>query len=818
MNLVGDSVEQAVHAPVAGQFLIVEVLRCLQVERTEGCGCQVVLRINGLSNLLAGLRILRRIGNLQAGAVELHALHDGVHVAGNPFNLCSRRRAISKVLEGIPGSTDGIGHSRVLECGSIYSSHVGGRNRCNGLVEGVVSPCLRQRTGVAELQECSALLDGSERNERLFVLRVDDGGLQTGQVGGVRVDGHVNLARIVVLEHQRNVGGILEYFYAVNHVHICLGECLFRTHIVTTLHGGELDVSLRPAVEGNQNIGLNIGGQAECAEPGVVRTVNLEACHLSCQVVLDGADIRLQGHDVLHSGVEVLLGCCHALLQVLYIFLDGINLVADGRDCGLQVLDVGLVGADSVEDALLELVELGLVELVALEGFDVCLHRNDVSQSTGNVFLDFINLLLEVIVLAFASCLFSLNQSLESFIQIIQVLGSSIVEAINLFLQCINLFVDELGEVFLGSGDIALSSSETVQNLLDCLLSCFLVAGAALDFCNLVVKSLDGIIYTVEPCLKVSNLQGVILNLDSSVLEQVVNLLLGVVVLEELFYLLLESCLHSCCLFLGNRPYLLQADGSRSFESSKTSLVIIQLIAQFLQAVLGSFYPIGEVAYSACQRREAVVDVCDLSCVVTYLRLEVADSRCQGCDIVLKSINKGIETFDSLLVLCVVSLECIDDSLVVCSLCICSSSILKSLGNVGGHRCDSSLQLVDSFLVVFNLLLVSFNLISQALETFSKLLCCIGSSLSLGSSFLCCGSVSRSLICCSLCLVCSCLSLVCGCLSCISESSYFLNAFQCFCSIVQSSLNISLDGGHVCLKVRKSLIDFSKFAFAFALL
>ena len=261
------SVEQVVDAFVTGNSLVVPVLVRCEVERIDGCSSQVVIRVNGVCVAILGVRAL------QAALVKLHGLHKLIEISCNLFEACIKTVLCNLVIGILEGS--------LVYRDLINLLDIDGCNDSVSLVEAIVA------TSVTELQLLGALLDTFELDGRLFVLSVDNAQLQTSEVGSVGVDGHVNLAGIVVLEHERNVGGVLKDINTIDHLHILLGEGLLRAYIITCARCGELNVLLGLAIVSNEDVGLNVEGQIQCAEGRIVCALDDDAGYLLCEELLN---------------------------------------------------------------------------------------------------------------------------------------------------------------------------------------------------------------------------------------------------------------------------------------------------------------------------------------------------------------------------------------------------------------------------------------------------------------------------------------------------------------------------------------------------
>ena len=527
VNLVlcrlGNSVEQVVDTLVARNSLVVQVLVRSEVERIDSRGCQVVLRVNRVCFAVLC------VSALQAALVELQALHNLIDIGCYALNTCVET-VLGNLIKGI---LDGS----LVDRQALYLLHVNGSNDSISLVEAVVGTC------VAELQHLGALLGTFELDGRLFVLSIDNVQFKARKVGGVGVDGHVDLTCIVLLVHERNVCHVLEDLNAVDHLHILLGESLLGAYIITCARCGELNVLHRLAEVGNKDVGLNVEGQIQCAEGRVVCALDDDAGYLLCKEFLNSRHSRLETLNVIESLLDVCLGNIHPGLQSVYSAFQLGELPADGFHSIVQITYCRFVSADSAKNLCLVCLVSVLLDGSGIKCGNHSLGGDDVRECRLDRVADDVHALLELFVCQGRSERVGLHLVNEERCQVVQFavhfLGSDVVEVVKgqlqgvnlvicstdlvihsanlilqVFLQLCNLLVDKVSQLLLhrvdkllvgGNSlcilsdscgivpDVCLSSGETLQDAVDGCVDCSDLAGVASALLDGSDSSVDGL-------------------------------------------------------------------------------------------------------------------------------------------------------------------------------------------------------------------------------------------------------------------------------------------------------------------------------------
>ena len=324
------------------------------------------------------------VRTLQTALVELQGLHYLVDICCYLFDV-SIKALLGNLLIGI---LDGS-----LVNGNVLNLlDIDGSNDSVSLVEAILA------TSVAELQLLGALLDTLELDGRLCILSIDNAQLQARKISCVGVDGHVNLTCIVVLEHERNVGKVLEYLNAVNHLHILLGESLLWAYIITCARCGEFNVLGGLAIVSDEDVGLNVEGQIQSTEGRIVCALNHDTCYLLSKELLNFGHVGLEVLNVVECLLDVSLCHIHAILQVFYSILERGQLVAEGLNDILQVTDGCLISANLAKNLFFVGVVVILLDGSSIKCSDGSLHGDDVLECSSNGVANDIHTLLEVLV------------------------------------------------------------------------------------------------------------------------------------------------------------------------------------------------------------------------------------------------------------------------------------------------------------------------------------------------------------------------------------------------------------------------------------
>ena len=141
-----------------------------------------------------------------------------------------------------------------------------------------------------------------------------------------------------------------EFFHIADHFPILSGENFLLANVVCVVSGWEFNLCLGLAIVCNQDVRLDVSGDAEATEHGVVCALNDEPCYLAAQVFLNSVNFSCEAPNDGDDGLELILCNLHVIPQSSYVVFKLLH-------SGLEVFELCLCFLETLVEASFCLLE-----------------------------------------------------------------------------------------------------------------------------------------------------------------------------------------------------------------------------------------------------------------------------------------------------------------------------------------------------------------------------------------------------------------------------------------------------------------------------